>query len=342
MKENKPLLQIEKGSVTFWTENGHLNAVHDIDLSINKGEVVAIVGESGSGKSVTAESILRLHDKKNTEYSGKITFEDQDLLTLSEKKLRQIRGKEISMIFQDPLDSLNPAFRIGQQLVETIRLHQKVSKNEAKRIALEALDATGIPNPLHTFNDYPHQLSGGMQQRVMIALAISCDPKLIIADEPTTALDVTLQARILNVLKRLKEEIETAILFITHDLGVVAEIADRVVVMYAGEIVEVASVEELFDNPKHPYTRALLRAIPQLEGTETKQNRLFEIKGRVPSLNELPKGCRFASRAEGIPEEAHEEVPIMHEISNGHFVRCTCYKYIENQLEGEESIHEHA
>lgn len=340
MTSSNYLLEIDNLDVSFWSENGLLQAVKNVSFQVDHRESVAIVGESGSGKSVTAESILKLHQSNTVEYNGSIRYQERDLLNLKENQLRAVRGKQIAMIFQDPENSLNPSLKIGNQMIETIRLHLKLSKEEAKKRALEVLSETGISDPERIYYDYPNQLSGGMQQRVMIALAISCHPKLIIADEPTTALDVTLQAKILKVLKRLKEDYHSSILFITHDLGVVAEIADRVIVMYAGEVVEIASVNDLFKYPKHPYTRSLLRSIPHTDRQH--ENRLYEIKGSVPSLQEQPKeGCRFSQRISWMPTETHEKNPILHEISPGHFVRCSCWKYFDRyDFKNKESSHE--
>src|SRR5699024_10774291 len=264
---NTPLLDVENLKTHFQTETDRVTAVDGISFQVQKGEIVGVVGESGCGKSVTAESILRLHDEEfNTTYSGEINFKGENLLKFSNTKMQKIRGNEISMIFQDPMSSLNPVYTIGNQLVETILLHQKVSKKQALQKSIELLKLTGIPAPEKRISEYPHELSGGMQQRVMIAIGHACQPELLIADEPTTALDVTIQAQILDLILELNEDLEMGVIFITHDLGVVAEICDRVVVMYLGQVVEESDTESLFETPLHPYTSGLLESIPKLEG----------------------------------------------------------------------------
>ena len=314
------LLDINQLNISFWTEQDYLHALDDVSFSIEKGEILGVVGESGCGKSVTADAILRLHDEQLTDYSGEIRFQQTNLLTLSEKQMRKVRGNQISMIFQDPMSSLNPVFTVGEQIVESLKLHKKMSKKEAKAKAIELLDIVGIPSPELRYFDYPHQLSGGMRQRVMIAIAISCEPQLLIADEPTTALDVTIQAQILNRLKWLKEKNGMSVLLITHDLGVVAQTCDRVVVMYLGQVIEIASVQELFAAPKHPYTKGLMQAMPQ--PTSNREERLFEIEGTVPSLANIPSGCRFANRCVHATTRCTEEAPKLLEDASGRPVRC--------------------
>ena len=289
-----PLLEIDQLNVAFDTNRGQLRAVRDVACSIFPGQTLAVVGESGCGKSVTALSILRLiPSPPGRVLSGEIRFENRDLLKLSEKEMRRVRGKDIAMIFQEPMTSLNPVYTIGDQIVEAIMLHQGVATREAYKIAEQALADVGIADPGKRINAYPHQMSGGMRQRVMIAMALSCQPKLLIADEPTTALDVTIQAQILELLRKLQHETGMAILLITHDLGVVAENADTVAVMYASRVVEFATVEELFDKPQHPYTAGLFRSVPKL-GQES--GRLETIPGNVPNPANFPSGCKFHPR----------------------------------------------
>ncbi len=320
------LLQIDKLRVSFWTEKGRLTAVEDASFYIKQGETLGVVGESGCGKSVTAESILKLHDDQLTDYEGTISYHNQNLLTESEKSLRKIRGNEISMIFQDPMSSLNPVYTIGDQIIESLRLHKKMSKKDAYQKAIEVLRLTGIPSPEQRIHDYPHQLSGGMRQRVMIALAICCEPTLLIADEPTTALDVTIQAQILDVMKDLQKKTSMGIMMITHDLAVVAETCDRVVVMYLGQVIEETDVKDLFNKPLHPYTIGLLKSMPNMDSVRTKE--LHEINGSVPSLHQIPQGCRFAGRCEFATDKCRNEAPILEEVTDSHKVRCWNYQEI--------------
>ena len=322
---NEKILEVKNLSVSFNTYAGEVKALRDISFHVNRGETLAIVGESGSGKSVTVQTVMKLIPMPPGEIKGgEILFQGEELIKVSDERMRQLRGGKIGMIFQDPMTSLNPTIKVGKQIMEGILIHKKVTKEEAKKQAVEMLRKVGIPKPEERFNQYPHEFSGGMRQRAVIAIALSCEPELLICDEPTTALDVTIQAQILDLLKSLQEEIQAGIILITHDLGVVAEMADRVAVMYAGQVVEIASVDELFNNPKHPYTRSLLNSIPQMDQeTDT----LHVIQGTVPSLKNLKRtGCRFAPRIPWIGNEEHEENPEMHEISPGHFVRCTCWK----------------
>ena len=290
----KPLLQIRDLNIAFDTPRGQIRPVRDVSLDIFPGQIVALVGESGCGKSVTSLSILRLiPSPPGKVLSGRIMLDGRDLLTLPEKEMRKVRGKDIAMIFQEPMTSLNPVYTIGDQIVEAVMLHQHVNTKEAYAIAEESLREVGIADPRRRLHEYPHQMSGGMRQRVMIAMALSCKPRLLIADEPTTALDVTIQAQILELLRKLQRETGMAILLITHDLGVVAENADVVAVMYASRVVEVATVEEIFDHPKHPYTQALLRSVPKLGAPE---GRLESISGAVPNPARFPTGCKFHPR----------------------------------------------
>lgn len=301
-------------------------AVDDVSLTINKNEVLAIVGESGSGKSALAFSLMGLHTRAKIE--GNILFKGENIANAPVSTLNKLRGKEIAMIFQDSLSALNPLMTIGDQIDEVLYLHNKgMSKAIRKVKIIELLELMEIPRPDHTFNQYPHELSGGMRQRVVIAMAVSNNPKLLIADEPTTALDVTIQSQIFSLLNKLKKDMQAGIILITHDLGVVAEMADRVAVMYAGQIVEVADVNRLFESPLHPYTRSLLNSMPH---TAQAKSKLHVIQGIVPSLQNLPReGCRFKTRIPWMDDSIHEENPSMHEVQPNHFVRCTCYKHFD-------------
>ncbi len=321
---NAPLLQVQNLKTTFDSRKGLLTAVDGVSFDVHAGETLAIVGESGSGKSVTAMSIMRLLRSPPARYSGKVMFEGQDLMALSEREMRKVRGARISMIFQEPMSSLNPVMTIGSQLAETIRLHQKVSPHQARDRALELLTLVGIPAPERRLTEFPHKLSGGMRQRVMIAMALACDPALLIADEPTTALDVTIQAQILDLLRSLKDRLNAAVILITHDLGVVAELADRVVVMYAGRKVEEASCREIFANPKHPYTRGMIGAAPRLGSSlgGCERGRLVEIPGSVPGLADRPPGCGFAPRCGFAGQCCAESAPAIAAFAPGHQVAC--------------------
>jgi len=304
----------------FKTRSGLLEAVDGVSFSISRGETVAIVGESGSGKSVSALSILRLLDNNGSVTSGKILFNDLNLKDIGPDEIRKIRGNEIAMIFQDPMTCLDPVYTIGDQIMETIKIHEDLSKREYRVRALELLRLVGLPDPETRIDAFPHQLSGGQRQRVMIAIALACRPKLIIADEPTTALDVTVQAQIMQLLKDLQAQFGTAIILVTHDLGVVAEMADRVVVVYAGQVVEQSNVRELFEQPQHPYTAALMRSIPRIE--TDKNQRLQTIKGNVPNLKELPTGCRFHPRCLLATEKCRNEEPPLFEAGDGRLSKC--------------------
>ena len=322
MSEN--LIEVKELVTQFSGKNGTVTAVDGVSFHIRKGEVLGIVGESGCGKSVTSMSILRLIPAHSGRIaSGKILFGGRDLTKLSEKEIRQIRGNEIAMIFQDSMTGLNPVMTIGKQLVETITAHSKMDKKAAWERAEEMLKKVGIPSPAQRLKEYPHQLSGGMRQRVMIAMALSCNASLFIADEPTTALDVTIQAQILELMEGLKKHIGTSILFITHDLGVVAEVCDQVVVMYCGRVVEKGDVKELFTKPSHPYTVGLLNSIPRL-GESVEE--LEAIPGNVPNPKYMPKGCKFAPRCNRVMERCREEEPGFYEIGDGHTCRCWLYE----------------
>jgi len=314
------LVEIRDLRTHFYTEDGIVPAVDGVNLYIKRGETLGVVGESGCGKSVTSLSIMRLiPNPPGKIVGGEILFEGEDLLKKSEAAMRKIRGNEISMIFQEPMTSLNPVYTIGDQLTEAIQLHQGLSRKDALAKAIEMLRLVGIPLPERRVKEYPHQLSGGMRQRVMIAMALSCNPKLLIADEPTTALDVTIQAQILELMKRLKKELGMAIMLITHDLGVVAEMCERVVVMYGGKVVEEADVVSLFKNPLHPYTEGLLRSIPRMD-QETEK--LHVIEGVVPNPLHMPKGCRFHPRCPYATDKCREAQPELEQVAPGRFVAC--------------------
>ena len=319
-----PLLKVENLQTHFGTLEGVVRAVEGLSFHIDAGETVAVVGESGCGKSVTSMSILRLIAEPPGKIAGRILFEGRDLLELSEPEMRRIRGKDISMIFQEPMTSLNPVLNVGRQIGETLRLHEGLSQRDAERRAVEMLTLVGIPAPERRVREYPHQLSGGMRQRVMIAMALACNPKLLIADEPTTALDVTIQAQILDLMRDLKTRLGSAIMLITHDLGVVAEMAQRVVVMYAGRKVEEGAVEAIYLRPMHPYTRGLIGAVPKLGSSlaQTGRTKLVEIGGQVPSLREKIVGCVFAARCGMATDLCRRVAPAVEEKIPDHFVAC--------------------
>ncbi|WP_342164038.1 ABC transporter ATP-binding protein [Methylobacterium sp. SD21] len=318
-----PLLSIENLQVHFRTPEGVNRAVDGVSFAIGAGETLAIVGESGCGKSVTSMSILRLLPEPPAAIAGAIRFQGTNLLDLSDKEMRKIRGNDISVIFQEPMTSLNPVLTVGRQIGETLRLHQGLSRAQAEERAIEMLTLVGIPEPKRRVREYPHQLSGGMRQRVMIAIALACSPKLLIADEPTTALDVTIQAQILDLMRDLKRRVGAAIMLITHDLGVVAEVADRVVVMYAGRKVEEAAVTDLFRNPRHPYTRGLMGAVPRLGSAEHGETgRLAEIPGMVPSLKTRIEGCVFAGRCPQVAEICRKAAPALERKGPAHLAAC--------------------
>lgn len=316
----KPLLEVEQLTTAFRTDYGEVTSVEGVSFRLQHGETVGIVGESGCGKSVTSLSIMRLLGKNGYIRNGSVSLNGVDLAALPEDKLRSIRGSDIAMIFQDPMTSLNPVFTIGNQLCESIVLHMKLGRKKARQHALEMLKKVGLARPEQILDAYPHELSGGMRQRVMIAMALSCKPKLLIADEPTTALDVTIQAQILHLMRELQKESGTAIMLITHDLGVVAEMADKVIVMYAGQVVEETDVYTLFEKPLHPYTQGLMASVPHLELEG--EGELASIPGAVPSLQQMPTGCRFHARCPYAVEQCVSSPPQLTELESGHYVRC--------------------
>ncbi|KAB2336736.1 ABC transporter ATP-binding protein [Cytobacillus depressus] len=313
------LLQIEDLKVRFKTEDGYVSTVNGVTFDMQEGETLAIVGESGSGKSVTSLALMGILPPNGEVYEGELTFKDKNLRKISKKEYRSLRGNEMSMIFQEPMTALNPVFTIGYQLRETLILHNKMTKVDAQKKGIEMLELVGIPDAEKVMGRFPHQLSGGMRQRVMIAMALSCNPKLLIADEPTTALDVTIQAQILTLMRNLKEKGKTSILMITHDLGVVAEVADRVIVMYAGEVVEQAPVYELFENPIHPYTRGLMASIPKIHDVV---DELYSIEGTVPNPAQMPSGCKFHPRCPFADAECLRIHPELEFVSEFHAKRC--------------------
>ncbi|SDF13540.1 peptide/nickel transport system ATP-binding protein [Paenibacillus sp. cl6col] len=317
------LIEFRNLRTNFYTSSGVVRAVNDVSFSIKEGETLCVVGESGCGKSVTAMSLMRLVSPPGKVEGGQILYNGKDLLGIKEREMRQIRGNEIAMIFQEPMTSLNPVFTIGEQLTEPILLHKGVTKKEAKKRAIDLIELVGIPRAAQILDAYPHELSGGMRQRIMIAIALSCDPKLLIADEPTTALDVTIQAQILDLMRNIKKEFNTAIMMITHDLGVVAEMADHVVVMYAGKVIEEAPVLELFKNPKHPYTQGLLKAKPVIN---ERMERLYTIPGQVPNPVELGENCYFNDRCEHCMSICTDKQPQLKVYDNKHKTACWLYE----------------
>lgn len=330
-----PILEVKNLKTGFHGKNGIIWAVDGVSLSVEPGKTLGIVGESGCGKSVTAMSILKLLPVRTSQIDpgSSILLDGKELSGLSNAQMCQVRGREISMIFQDPMTSLNPVMTIGKQMAEAFTAHEKMSREEAWKKSVEMLKKVGIPAPEKRASEYPHQLSGGMKQRVMIAMALSGQPKVLIADEPTTALDVTIQAQILELMEKLKREMDTAILLITHDMGVVAEMADEVMVMYAGHVMEQADAKSLFQHPLHPYTKGLLASIPRLD---QEVDRLHTIKGNVPNLNEMPQGCRFSTRCPDAKECCRKYRPDIYDV-DGHLVRCFQYA----KKEGQEWMNKH-
>ena len=328
---SEQILRVENLETTFYTDEGIIPAVENLSFTLDAGETLAIVGESGCGKTVTSLSILRLISWPPGKITnGHIYYQGTDLLTISEKEMRSIRGNDISMIFQEPMTSLNPVFTVGHQIMESLQFHQNMDKEQARKRAIEMLSLVGIHTPEKCVNDYPHQLSGGMRQRVMIAMALACNPRILIADEPTTALDVTIQAQILRLMVDLKEKTNTSIILITHDLGIVAQLAQRVMVMYAGESVETADVKSVFKNPLHPYTVGLLESLPKINKD---QEKLYNIRGTVPSPKDYPTGCRFSPRCDHCQDRCRNEKPPLIDCGDGRQVRC--WLYVE-----EEKAHE--
>ena len=318
--KNKPVLEVKNLKTSFFTDDGVVPAVDDVSFHINAGEIVGVVGESGCGKSITSLSIMGLVPTPPGKIvGGEILLNGEDLTKASEKRMRQIRGNEVAMIFQDPMSSLNPVFTIGNQMIEAIELHKKLGKNKAKQRAIEYMKLVGLPRPEELLNEYPHQLSGGMRQRIMIAMAMVCEPKLLIADEPTTALDVTIQAQILKLMKNLNENYQTSIMLITHDLGVVAQVCERVIVMYSGKVVEEGDVKSIFNDPKHPYTKGLIKSVPNVK---KRAEKLYSIPGNVPKPGSIKQGCRFHARCEHVMERCISENPTLRQVENGQKVSC--------------------
>lgn len=326
----KNILEVKDLKTYFFTDKGTVRAVDGVSYTLKEGQTLGIVGESGCGKSVNALSILNLIEKPGKIVEGSIKFNGEELVGISQKKMRHYRGNDISMIFQEPMTSLNPVFRVDQQISESLILHQHMTKEEARKKSINLLKLVGIPRAEKIIDDYPHQLSGGMRQRVMIAMALACDPKILIADEPTTALDVTIQAQILSLMNDLQKETNTSIMLITHDLGVVAQVADHVLVMYSGKIVESAPVKELYANPKHPYTQGLLASIPDLDDD---RERLSSIEGVVPNPFELPQGCYFAPRCKYVMDRCKVEQPPQYIINGEHTT--ACFLYDDRETEGD-------
>jgi oligopeptide/dipeptide ABC transporter ATP-binding protein len=322
------LLSVEGLVTAFETEEGQIHAVDGVSFSVTKGRTLGIVGESGCGKTVTALSVIRLLPQPAARIlSGRVVFEGEDLAAAPVERLHRVRGNRIGMIFQEPMTALNPVHRVGRQIIEVLKLHRELSDQEALERTIEMLDMVGIPSPEVRVTEYPHQLSGGMRQRVMIAMALICNPALVIADEPTTALDVTIQAQILNLLQKMQDELGTSIILITHDLGVIAETCDHVAVMYAGRIAEQGTVDDIFNRPRHPYTRGLLASIPRL--STPRKTRLNTIKGMVPALTEMPVGCRFNNRCPYADEQCRTSYPELTDAADGHLVACHHWRKVE-------------
>ena len=317
------LLEAKDLKTYFYTDEGVVKSVDGVSFSVDKGETLGVVGESGCGKSITSMSIMQLIGKPGKIVNGEIDFKGENLLNKDKEEMRKIRGKEIAMIFQEPMTSLNPVYTVGQQIMEAVLIHEDMTKEQARERAIQMLDLVKIPDAEKRLNSYPHEFSGGMRQRVMIAMALSCNPEFLICDEPTTALDVTIQAQILNLINELKEKTGTAVMMITHDLGVISEVADNVMVMYAGQVVEYTDVDTVFEKPLHPYTQGLISCIPKLGGQEEK---LSTIKGMVPSFNDMPEGCLFCPRCEYAKDICRKERPELVDL-DGHQVRC--FKYTD-------------
>jgi peptide/nickel transport system ATP-binding protein len=336
MEKNQKVLELKNVQTTFRTDDGEFTVIDGVNFFINQGETLGVVGESGCGKSITALSIMGLLPPNGKVTEGEIRLQGENLLSLTKEEYRRKRGKDMGMIFQEPMTSLNPVYSIGFQMIELLREHLHLSKKEARHRALDMLRLVGIPRADEVIDEYPHQLSGGMRQRVMIAMGLACNPAILIADEPTTALDVTIQAQILELIAKLQETLNMSVMLITHDLGVVAEVCDRVVVMYAGQIVEESGVEQLFEDPKHPYTEGLMASTPKLhEMTEF----LHTIKGTVPDLKHMPKGCRFSTRCSYVMERCHTNAPPLAEVEQGRLCRCWLYdEQIQNRRSGSTEV----
>ncbi len=318
---SEKILEVRELATSFHTDWGWQKAIDGVSFDVYKGEILGLVGESGCGKSVTSQSVMRLYDEKHlVRYEGQVVLDGQSLMDLPFRKMQDIRGSKVSMIFQDALSSLNPVLTICDQISEPLRIHQHMSKKEARLKALEMLKLVGIPAPEKRLDQYPHELSGGMRQRMMIAIALACHPQLLIADEPTTALDVTIQAQIMELIVQLNQQLHMGVMLITHDLAVVAQTCSRVIVMYLGQIVEEADVLTLFDHPLHPYTEGLMRSIPRMEGDRTQP--LYMIPGTVPLLSQIPSGCRFAPRCAYATDKCRQSMPPLQQVGNGHKVRC--------------------
>ena len=317
---NQPLLSIEDLRISFFTPAGEVKAVNGVSYTLHRGEVLGIVGESGSGKSVSVSALMQLLTFPGRVIGGSIQFDGQDILALDANQMRKIRGKDMAMIFQDPMTSLNPVYTIGNQLTETILCHTAVTRKQAKEMAIESLRLVGISNPERRIKQYPHEFSGGMRQRVMIAMALACQPKLLIADEPTTALDVTIQAQILDLIKTLRKEIDAAVILITHDLGIVSDICDRVLVMYGGKVVESGRIDDIYYRPKHPYTQGLLACLPKVDAGKREQ--LFPIEGTPIDLLNMPEGCSFASRCTRCMQVCLHKEPPMFDFGEEHYGQC--------------------
>lgn len=318
--EKQKILEVKDLQSSFYTHIGEVQAVRNVSFDLYKGDILGIVGESGSGKSQTCMSIMKLLQDPGKVKNGEVLFKGQDLVPMNEKEMQHIRGNQISMVFQDPMTALNPVFTIGNQMIEVIRKHKKLNRDEAKKLAIKMLELVGIPSPEDRINSYPHEFSGGMRQRAMIAMALSCDPELLVADEPTTALDVTIQAQVLDLMKDLQQRLGTSIVLITHDLGVIAETCNRVIVMYGGMIMEEATIDDIFHNPKNPYTLGLLLSVPNPKA-ETKE-RLIPIPGTPPDLLNPPKGCPFAYRCKYALNVCYDELPPLFNCGEGHRSRC--------------------
>ncbi|NNE35246.1 MAG: ABC transporter ATP-binding protein [Rhodothermales bacterium] len=326
MSSSEPLLRVANLSTSFETDRGAVKAVSDVSFSVGAGETLAIVGESGSGKSVTCLSILRLLSTPPASISGSVKLRGTELLELPEREMRAVRGKDVAMVFQEPMTSLNPVFTVGNQIAEAVRIHEGVARRIATNRAVELLELVGIPEPNQRAREYPHQLSGGMRQRVMIAIALACRPELLIADEPTTALDVTIQAQIIDLLGSLQKQFGMGLLFVTHDLGVVAEIADRVLVMYAGMVVEEGTVDDIFLRPKMPYTSGLLQSVPR---PGSKRSRLAAIAGEMPDPGDLPTGCGFHPRCDHVTPDCSADLPALEQVSGSHCARCFRWRVLD-------------